>query len=169
MTSKQSRRGAERPGTTIALNGKHYALEYLHLSRGAHTHPRVLAGEKEFPIISLEHIHGQPVEKELRRAERAVASFEASGEKYSAIPDGEVFRGDTPMNVDKVVQDVLAGRCSCDLWEYFGIYHIHVSRKTYDADYYSFNIWDKEICARVLEAKPRRHEIEERALQNVFS
>lgn len=168
MTNRDNRRGTERSDAPIMLNGKPYVLEHLHMSRGSRTHPRVLAGDKEYPIISLEHLYGSPVEDELRRAERAVASFEASGEAYSAIPDGNIFKGDSPMVLESVVEDIAAGRSSCELWEYFGIYHVHVCRKSYDTQYYSFNIWDKEMCARVLKAKPRRHEIEEDALNRIF-
>jgi hypothetical protein len=41
---------------------------------------------------------------------------------------------------------------------------IHIYRKEYDEQFYSFNIWETSLCSQLLLAKPNKCEIEESAM-----
>ncbi len=148
----------------IIIAGETYKLSCLDLNRGPRTYPTVLVGEKQRPVISVEHFNGRPTEHDVLRAELAINSYNNSGQMYNAIPNGELFKGDMVLNVLQAIDDVSSGLSECQLWGLSDDCHIHIYRKEYDEQFYSFNVWDKSLCAQLLLAKPNKCEIEESAI-----
>jgi hypothetical protein len=115
-------------------------------------------------VISVEHFNGRPTEHDVLRAESAIKSYNDSGQMYNAIPNDEFFKGDEVLDILQAIADVSNGLSECHLWGLSEDCHVHIYRKEYNKEFYSFNVWDKSLCAQLLLAKPNKCEIEERAM-----
>lgn len=149
---------------SIVIAGETYKLSYLDLNHGLRTFPMVLVGEEQRPLISVEHFNGHPAESDILRAELAINSYKKSGKVYNAIPNGDLFKGDRGLDALQAVDDVSNGLSECQLWGDSSNFYIHIYRKEYDEQFYSFNIWETSLCSQLLLAKPNKCEIEESAI-----
>lgn len=164
MNDIVSAKTAKESVTSITIAGETYKLSYVGENRGARTYPTVLVGEKQRPVISVEHFNGYPMEQDVLRAELAIKSYDDSGQMYNAIPNGGFFKGDEGLDVLQAIFDVSNGLSECHLWGVSEGCHVHIYRKEYNKEFYSFNVWDKSLCAKLLIAKPNKCEIEEQAM-----
>lgn len=136
---------SKEKATNIIVDGNFYRLAYNSPVTHGQSSPLVMVGD--YPIITIEHNYGVPLEKDIERARIALKTFKASEQKYAYLPDFSITLS-APKQL--IVSELNPNSIKSDEYQMQGMHFIVIEAKIADKNWFKFAVFDCVMARKIL-------------------